>query len=42
LNANNIFNTERFFVTRVFDNGSPRNYGRQAGREFILSVDVEH
>ena len=42
LNANNIFNTERYFVTRVFDNGAPRNYGRQAGREFILSVDIEH
>ena len=42
LNANNIFNSDRMFVTRVFDNGAPRNYGRQAGREFVLSVDIEH
>jgi len=41
LNVNNVFNTERFFVTRTFANGTPRNYGRQAGREFILSLDVE-
>ncbi|MEN9637569.1 MAG: hypothetical protein RL077_5973 [Verrucomicrobiota bacterium] len=41
LNANNVFNAERVFVTRTFANGTPRNYGRQAGREFILSVDVE-
>ena len=41
LNANNVFNTERVFVTRTFANGAPRNYGRQAGREFLLSVDVE-
>ena len=41
-NANNIFNTERVLLTRVFDNGAPRNYGRQPGREFILSVTVEH
>jgi hypothetical protein len=42
LNVNNVFNTERLFVTRTFTNGTPRNYGRQAGREFLLSVDVEH
>ena len=42
LNANNIFNTERVLLTRVFDNGAPRNYGRQPGREFILSFDLEH
>lgn len=41
LNVNNVFNTERVFVTRVFANGAPRNYGRQAGREFIVSLDVE-
>ena len=41
LNANNVFNSTRVFVTRVFPNGAPRNYGRQAGREFILSLDVE-
>ena len=41
LNVNNVFNTERLFVTRTFLDGSPRNYGRQAGREFILSLDVE-
>jgi hypothetical protein len=42
LNANNIFNTERLYLTRVFDDGTPRNYGRQPGREFILSLDVQH
>ena len=42
LNANNLFNTARVFLTRTFADGTPRNYGRQAGREFILSVDVEH
>ncbi|MEY4006308.1 MAG: hypothetical protein RLZZ221_2404, partial [Verrucomicrobiota bacterium] len=41
LNVNNVFNTARLFVTRTFLDGSPRNYGRQAGREFILSLDVE-
>ena len=41
LNVNNVFNTERVFVTRTFNNGLPRNYGRQAGRELILAVDVE-
>ena len=41
LNVNNVFNTERLFVTRTFTDGTPRNYGRQAGREFILSLDVE-
>ena len=41
LNVNNAFNAERVFVTRTFANGVARNYGRQAGREFILSVDVE-
>ena len=41
LNANNIFNTNRVFLTRTFANGAPRNYGRQAGREFLLSLDVE-
>ena len=41
LNVNNVFNTNRVFVTRVFANGVPRNYGRQAGREFILSMDIE-
>ena len=39
--TNNVFNTNRVFVTRVFANGVPRNYGRQAGREFILSMDIE-
>ncbi len=42
LNTNNVFNTRRVFVTKTFSNGSPRNYGRQAGREFILSLDLEH
>ena len=41
LNANNVFNTARVFVTRTFTNGVPRNYGRQAGREFLLSLDIE-
>jgi hypothetical protein len=41
-NANNIFNTARLYLTRTFADGSPRSYGRQAGREFILSVEVEH
>ncbi len=41
LNVNNVFNTNRVFVTRVFANGVPRNYGRQAGREFILTLDIE-
>lgn len=41
LNVNNIFNTSRVFVTRTFANGAPRNYGRQAGREFVLSIDLE-
>lgn len=41
LNANNIFNTSRVFVTRTFANGAPRNYGRQAGREFLLTLDLE-
>ena len=42
LNANNIFNTARLYLTRVFDDGVPRNYGRQPGREFVLSIDIEH
>ncbi|HEY1108483.1 MAG TPA: TonB-dependent receptor, partial [Opitutaceae bacterium] len=42
LNANNVFNTKRVFLTRTFADGSPRNYGRQAGREFILAMDLEH
>ncbi len=41
LNVNNVFNTERVFVTRTFANGAPRNYGRQAGREFVLTFDLE-
>lgn len=41
LNANNIFNTERLFVTRTYLDGSARNYGRQAGREFLLSLEIE-
>ncbi len=41
LNANNVFNTKRVFLTRTFANGAPRNYGRQAGREFVLSFDIE-
>lgn len=41
LNVNNVFNTERLFVTRTFANGVARNYGRQAGREFILSFEIE-
>jgi hypothetical protein len=41
LNANNVFNTSRVFVTRTFADGTPRNYGRQAGREFLLSLDIE-
>ena len=41
LNVNNVFNTERLFVTRAFADGRPRNYGRQAGREFILSLELE-
>jgi len=42
LNTNNVFNTRRVFVTKTFTNGTPRNYGRQAGREFILTLDIEH
>ena len=42
LNVNNIFNTQRLYLTRTFANGAPRNFGRQAGREFILSLDIEH
>ncbi len=42
LNVNNVFNTERVFVTRTFPDGTPRNYGRQAGREFILALELEH
>ena len=42
LNANNIFNQSRVFLTRTFANGAPRNYGRQAGREFVLAMDLEH
>jgi outer membrane receptor protein involved in Fe transport len=42
LNVNNVFNTKRVFLTRTFADGSPRNYGRQAGREALLSVEVEH
>ncbi len=41
LNVNNVFNTQRLFVTRAFADGRPRNYGRQAGREFILSLELE-
>ena len=41
LNVNNVFNTERLFVTRAFADGRPRNFGRQAGREFILSLELE-
>jgi hypothetical protein len=41
LNVNNVFNTSRVFVSRTFANGAPRNYGRQAGREFLLSLDIE-
>ena len=41
LNVNNVFNTNRVFVSRAFPNGAPRNYGRQAGREFVLSLDLE-
>ena len=41
LNVNNAFNTSRVFLTRTFANGVPRNFGRQAGREFLLSLDVE-
>jgi hypothetical protein len=42
LNVNNVFNTKRVFLTRTFADGRPRNYGRQAGREFLLALDVEH
>ena len=42
LNVNNMFNTRRVFLTRTFADGRPRNFGRQAGREFILAVNVEH
>jgi outer membrane receptor protein involved in Fe transport len=42
LNVNNIFNTQRLYLTRTFNDGSPRNFGRQPGREFIFSVDLEH
>ena len=41
LNANNVFNTSRVFLTRTYANAAPRNYGRQAGREFLLSFDIE-
>ena len=41
LNANNVFNTQRLFVTRTFLDGKPRNYGRQPGREFLLSLEIE-
>jgi hypothetical protein len=40
-NANNVFNTARLYLTRVYDDGTPRNFGRQPGREFILSINVE-
>ena len=42
LNANNVFNSSRVYLTRTYADGTPRNYGRQAGREFILAMDVEH
>lgn len=42
VNANNIFNTQRLFVVRTFADGTPRSYGRQPGREFIFSVNIEH
>lgn len=42
LNANNIFNAKRLYLTRTYSDGAPRNYGRQPGREFILSVNIEH
>jgi hypothetical protein len=42
LNANNVFNTKRVYLTRTFSDGTPRNFGRQPGREFILSVTIEH
>ena len=41
LNANNIFNTQRLNRTRLYQDGTPRNFGRQPGREFILSFDLE-
>ena len=41
-NANNVFNTKRMVLSRVYSDGTPRNYGRQPGREFILSYEVEH
>lgn len=41
LNANNVFNTQRLFVTRTFLDGKSRNYGRQPGREFLLSLEIE-
>ncbi|PHX71442.1 MAG: hypothetical protein CK548_06745, partial [Opitutia bacterium] len=41
LNANNIFNTKRVVLSRVYPDGTPRSFGRQPGREFMLSVDVE-
>ena len=41
LNVNNVFNTERIFLTKVYVGGIARNYGRQAGREFLLSLDIE-
>ncbi|MBL9189834.1 MAG: hypothetical protein JNK23_20300 [Opitutaceae bacterium] len=42
LNGNNIFNTKRMVLSRVYSDGTPRNYGRQPGREFILSYEIEH
>ena len=41
-NANNIFNTKRLVLSRVYPDGTPRNYGRQPGREFIFSYEIEH
>ncbi|MSU65974.1 MAG: hypothetical protein EXS38_07720 [Opitutus sp.] len=40
LNVNNVFNTARMVVSRASPDGSPRQYGRQPGREFVLSIDV--
>jgi hypothetical protein len=42
INGNNIFNTKRMVLSRVYPDGTPRNYGRQPGREFVFSYEIEH
>lgn len=42
LNVNNLFDDAKVVISRAFPDGRPRNYGRQPGREYILSFDVEY